>query len=112
MEFSELYLKQVVAAVQDDNFIVIDHNCGNNTILMIDSILRTGTAAYHFGNAISMAEIMAHITPSTIAMGNVDPSTQFRNGTPESVRAATLRVMEDAPHTKTLSSPQAVTSHP
>ena len=28
-------------------------------------------------------------------MGNVDPAGQLRNGTPESIRAATLQVMED-----------------
>lgn len=94
-EFSEPYVKQIVDAVQDDNFVVIYHNCGNNTIQMIDSILRTGAAAYHFGNAISMKEMMPHIPPNTIAMGNVDPSTQFRNGTPETIKAETKRVLEE-----------------
>ena len=27
-------------------------------------------------------------------MGNVDPASQFRNGTPESVKAATVSLME------------------
>lgn len=94
-EFSEPYVKQIVDAVQDDSFAVIYHNCGNNTILMIDSILRTGSAAYHFGNAISMKEMMEHMPADTIAMGNVDPSSQFRNGTPESVKAETKRVMAE-----------------
>ena len=34
------------------------------------------------------------IPSDTIAMGNVDPAGEFRNGTPESIREATLRVME------------------
>lgn len=98
-EFSEPYVKQIVNAVQDESFILIYHNCGNNTILMIDSILRTGAAAYHFGNAISMKEMMEHIPSNVVAMGNIDPSCQFRNGTPESVKAETLRVMaECTPH--------------
>lgn len=92
-EFSEPYCRQLVEAVQGDDFLVIYHNCGNNTILMIDSILRTGASAYHFGNAISMREMLAHIPPNTVTMGNVDPSTQFRNGTPESIKAETKRVM-------------------
>ncbi|WP_087065852.1 uroporphyrinogen decarboxylase family protein [Intestinibacillus massiliensis] len=92
-EFSGPYVKRIVDAVQDDDFIVIYHNCGNCTIQMIDSILATGSAAYHFGNAISMAEMMTHIPESTIAMGNVDPAVEIRNGTPESVREATLKVM-------------------
>lgn len=38
---------------------------------------------------------MRHIPADVVAMGNVDPAGEFRNGTPESIRAATLRVMED-----------------
>lgn len=93
-EFSAPYVKEIVDAVQDDEFIVIYHNCGDNTIRTIDSILSTGSAAYHFGNSIDMAEMMTHIPADTIAMGNVDPAAEFRNGTPESIRKATLEVME------------------
>ncbi len=94
-EFSESYVKELVGAAQDDNFIVIYHNCGNNTVQMIDSILRVGAAAYHFGNSINMADMMAKLPPDVIAMGNIDPASQFRNGTPESIRAATLALMEE-----------------
>lgn len=93
-EFSGPYVKQIVDAVQDENFIVIYHNCGNTTIQTIDSILDTGAAAYHFGNAIDMAEMMKLIPSDTVAMGNIDPAREFKNGTPESIRAATLGVME------------------
>ncbi len=93
-EFSAPYVKRIVDALQDDNFLVIYHNCGNCTIQMIDSILDTGAAAYHFGNAIDMAEMMKHIPADTIAMGNIDPAGQFRNGTPESIRTETLELME------------------
>jgi len=72
-EFSEPYVKKIADAVQDDNFILIYHNCGDHTIEMIDSILRTDCAAYHFGNAISMADMMEHIPSDIVAMGNVDP---------------------------------------
>lgn len=41
-----------------------------------------------------MAEMMTHIPAGTVAMGNVDPAGEFRNGTPESIRAATLGVMD------------------
>ena len=94
-EFSEPYVKQIIDAVQDDEFIVIYHNCGSGTINMIDSILRTGALAYHFGNAIDMKEMMTKIPPNIVAMGNVDPSAQFRNGTPDSIKAETKRIMEE-----------------
>ena len=94
-EFSEPYVKKIVDAVQDDDFIVIYHNCGNGTIRMIGSILRTGASAYHFGNAIDMKEMMTKIPSDTIAMGNVDPASQFRNGTPDSIKAETKRIMSE-----------------
>ncbi len=92
-EFSTPYTRQIVDAVQDEHFIVIYHNCGARTIQMIDSILETG-AAYHFGNAIHMADMLTHIPDHTVVMGNVDPAGEFCNGTPESIRLSTLRVME------------------
>lgn len=91
-EFSEPYVKQIIDAVQDENFLVIYHNCGNNTIKMIDSILATGAGAYHFGNAIDMAEMMSHIPADVVAMGNVDPAGQFKEGTVESIKAETKRI--------------------
>jgi len=93
--FSSHYIKNIVEAVQDQDFIVIYHNCGNSTIKIIDSILSTGSSAYLFGNAIKMSEMMKHIPSHTIAMGNIDPAGQFRNGTPESVREATLGVLNE-----------------
>lgn len=93
-EFSSDYVKKIVDAVQDDEFIVVYHNCGNNTIQMIDSILSTGAPVLHFGNAISMADMMPHIPAHVLAMGNVDPAGEIRNGTPESIRKATREIME------------------
>jgi Uroporphyrinogen-III decarboxylase len=92
-QFSEPYVKQIIDAVQTDEFAIIYHNCGNSTISMIDSILRVGASAYHFGNSISMSEMMKHIPEDIIAMGNIDPASQFCNGTPESIREATLSLM-------------------
>ena len=93
-EFSADYVKQIVDAVQDDEFIVVYHNCGNSTIKTIDTIVTNDCPMYHFGNAIDMEEMMSHIPENFIAMGNVDPAGEFRNGTPESVYARTKEVME------------------
>lgn len=90
-EFSSKYVKEIIDAVQDDNFILVYHNCGN-TIPLIDSILTVGASAYHFGNAIKMSKMLKLIPSDTIAFGNVDPASQFRNGTPESIREATLNI--------------------
>lgn len=93
-EFSSPYVKEIVDAVQDDEFAVIYHNCGDNTPKMVPSILSTGAAAYHFGNSIDMLDMLKRFPDDVVVMGNVDPAGEFRLGTPESVRAATLSVME------------------
>ena len=92
-EFSSPYVKQIVDAVQDDNFIVVYHNCGDNTPRMTESILSTGSAAYHVGNSIDMAAMMAKFPADVVVMGNVDPAGVLRQGNPELVRTATLDVM-------------------
>lgn len=92
-EFSEPYVRRIVEAVQDDSFLVVYHNCGNAVLRMMDSILATGAAAYHFGNAIDMSDALALVPADTVTMGNIDPAGEFRGGTPESIRKATLDLL-------------------
>jgi uroporphyrinogen decarboxylase len=93
-EFSSPYVKRIVDAVQDDSFVVIYHNCGDNVPKMLDSILSTGAAAYHFGNSVDMeSDIIAQVPESTFVMGNVDPAGILRMGIPEKVREATLALL-------------------
>ena len=88
-DFSAPYVKQIVDAVQDESFIVIYHNCGDNVAQMLDSILQTGSAAYHFGNAVDMADILARVPENVVVMGNVDPAGVLRMGTPARVKTET-----------------------
>ncbi len=92
-EFSSPYVKRIVDAVQTPDFAVIYHNCGDNTPRMTESFLSMGAMAYHFGNSIDMADMMTKFPADTVVMGNVDPAGVLRQGTPETVRAATLEVM-------------------
>ena len=94
-EFSAPYVKQIVDAVQNDNFIVIYHNCGDNVPKMLGSIFSTGAAAYHFGNAVDMEkDILQKVPSDVVVMGNVDPAGVLRLGTPESVRTATAELLQ------------------
>ena len=94
-EFSAPYVKQIVDAVQNDDFIVIYHNCGNNVPKMLPSILSTGAAAYHFGNAVDLEkDILQKVPADVLVMGNIDPVGVLRMGTPESVREATTALLE------------------
>ena len=94
-EFSSPYVKQIAAAVRDESFLVIYHNCGNHTIQMIESILSTGCDGYHFGNAISMREMLPLIPKDKAVFGNVDPAGLFFRGTPGSIRDETLRILSE-----------------
>ena len=94
-EFSSPYVKRIVDAVQDDSFGVIYHNCGDNVPVMLDSILSVGAAAYHFGNSVDLEkDIIAAVPSDVLVMGNVDPAGVLRLGNPESVREATLALLE------------------
>ena len=93
-EFSSPYVKQIVDAVQDDNFLLIYHNCGDNTPLMTKSLLSIGAAAYHFGNSIDMYAMLKKFPADIVVMGNVDPAGVIRLGTPEKVREQTLSLMK------------------
>lgn len=92
-EFSSRYVQRIVEEVQDDYFMVILHNCGN-TKNLVNSMIGTGAMAFHFGNAVDMAEIMPQIPWGRIAFGNIDPATIFKNGTVEDVRAKTWELLE------------------
>ncbi|MBR2474507.1 MAG: uroporphyrinogen decarboxylase family protein [Clostridia bacterium] len=94
-EFSSPYVKKIAEAIQDDEFVLIYHNCGDNVPKMLDSILSTGCAAYHFGNAVDMEkDIISQVPADTVVMGNIDPAGVLRMGTPEGVREATISLME------------------
>ena len=94
-DFSSPYVKRIVDTVQDDGFSVIYHNCGNNVPDMLPSILSIGAAGYHFGNAVDMErDILSKVPSDVLVFGNVDPAGVLRMGTPKSVRAATLALME------------------
>ena len=93
-EFSQPYVRQIVAATQTDEFLIGYHNCGNNTPREAESIAANGCRMLHFGNAVDMGEMLARLPEDALVMGNIDPAGLFKNGTPESVRAATLALME------------------
>jgi len=91
--FSTPYIKKIIDATQRDDFIVIYHNCGDNVVELIDSIVQNGAKVHHFGNAIDMEEILPLMPSDMIVMGNIDPAGQLINGAPESVRKETWELM-------------------
>lgn len=92
-EFSMPYAKRVIGALQDEGFAVLYHNCGNAVPRMLEGIYALGAAAYHFGNAVDMADILARTPADVLVMGNIDPAGEFAGGTVASITAATRSLM-------------------
>lgn len=87
-EFSSRYVKRIAETLQDKNFIIILHNCGNTTNL-VDSMVSTGCEGFHFGNAVNMTDILPQVPSDKLVFGNLDPVSVFKNGSPEDVTAKT-----------------------
>lgn len=94
-EFSTRYVKQIVEAVQDDHFSVVLHNCGNKG-QCTETMIESGAAALHFGNAIDMTETLEKCPSGLVVMGNLDPVNLFKTATPEKVKEATLQLLHKA----------------
>ena len=74
LQYSSLFVKEIIEKVQDDHF--------------------AGAAAYHFGNKIKMEEALKEIPTDALAMGNLDPVSLFKMAGPETMKEATLQLLE------------------
>lgn len=92
-EFSTPYVKEIIDAVADENFVFVYHNCGNNTIAQAETIASLGADVYHFGNAIDLSEMIPLMPEGSVVMGNVDP-VLFKTSTPEIIEKTTREVFE------------------
>jgi uroporphyrinogen decarboxylase len=92
-QYSSLYVKQIVPAIQDDQFSVILHNCGNNG-QCTPAMLYVGAHGYHFGNAMNMINALEACPSDVLVLGNLDPVGVFRMSTPEQMKQAAKNLLE------------------
>jgi uroporphyrinogen decarboxylase len=92
-QFSSDYIKTIVAENQDENFMIILHNCGNTGHLS-QSMVRTGAAGLHFGNKINMVQVLKEVPSNILVLGNLDPVGVFKMGTPDSIQRETLELLQ------------------
>lgn len=92
-EFSSVYVKQLVDELQDDNFLVFLHNCGN-TGQCTEAMVYTGAAGYHFGNSMNMVSALDHCPADALVMGNIDPVSLFKMATADELYQATWSLLE------------------
>ncbi len=91
--YSSAYIKGIVDELQDDNFLIVLHNCGHNGQLS-RSMVSTGAAALHFGNAADMKTVLKQVPSHILVMGNLDPVDILQRGMPEYVRHKTAELLE------------------
>ena len=94
-EFSSSYIKGIVEKTQSDGFIFIYHNCGPNTPHILGQLAAIGAGGYHFGDAVSMTDILKGMPSDRLVFGNVSPAREFTSGTPDSVYAATAKLLSE-----------------
>ncbi len=93
MAYSTVFIRQIVQTLQDDDFAVILHNCGD-TGQCTQAMVESGAAALHFGNAIDMVSALQECPSSLLVMGNIDPVGIMKQASPEVVRKETLALLE------------------
>lgn len=91
-EFSSFYIRPIVDTLQDENFMIVLHNCGN-TGHCTGAMLETGATAYHFGNMMDMKAALDELPPDVLCMGNIDPVGLFKAATSEQMKKAVLDLL-------------------
>ncbi len=92
-EFAADYLKKIIAAVKDESFFVVLHNCGK-TEKQVAALLSTGADALHVGNAVNILDILPQVPETTPVMGNLDPVGVFKNMSADEVYAETMALLK------------------
>jgi uroporphyrinogen decarboxylase len=92
-EFSSNFVKEIVDEVQDDNFLFILHNCGNNGHVT-QSMISTGAKAIHLGNKIDIIKALDEVPENILVMGNLDPVGVFKMANPVEVFSKTTELLQ------------------
>lgn len=91
--FSLKYVKKIIDATKDDNFVFIYHNCGN--VITHDKYLANLDAdVFHFGNAINLKEMIEKMPKDKLIMGNINP-TIIRNEPKEVIYQQTTALLKE-----------------
>ena len=93
MNYSTVYVKQIVEAVQDDDFIVILHNCGNRG-QCTSAMIASEAAALHFGNAVDMVATLEQCPSDLVIMGDIDPVGVLKQASAKEVYRQTMDLLE------------------
>lgn len=90
--FSSAYVKQIVAATDDDQFAVILHNCAAK-LVHLPAALETGAKIFHFGAPMDIVRALAKVPADMVLCGNLDPVSVFLQSSPADVAARTAQLL-------------------
>lgn len=93
MVYATPYIQQIVQAVQDDDFTIVLHNCGNMG-QCTHAMVECGARALHFGNLVDIPQALTEVPEDMMVMGNLDPVGVLQQATPEAVAAATTDLLK------------------
>lgn len=92
--YSSPYILRIAQEVQDENFLLILHNCGNGGHCT-EAMLHSGAGALHFGNKIDMLDALNHTPGDMMIMGNLDPVGLFKQASADAMYAATKNLLAE-----------------
>ncbi len=95
--FSSNYIARLVAAVNDDEFDLIYHNCAAKPV-HLPGVISTGARVFHFGPLMNPLEALNHLGPDAVVCGNLDPAQVLLQGTPDRIRAAASALLAECGH--------------
>lgn len=81
------YEKQLVDGIHAAGGMVRLHICGNTSPLL-ESMGKLGCEIVDLDHMVSMADARAAMGPDQVLLGNIDPVSVLRGGTPDGIRAA------------------------
>ena len=93
-EFSCNYVREIVEKTQQEDFILLYHNCGTYVSQMTRQLLTTGCKVFHFGESADMPEMLRRMPGDCLLLGNISPAKCFYSGDPRTVQIATMHLLE------------------
>lgn len=92
---SSSYIRQIGAAMEDDHFSLILHNCAAK-LLHLPAILETGLTSFHFGAPMDVASALRQMPSNIVVCGNLDPTAVFAQLSPDEIAAQTGALLDRA----------------
>jgi len=90
--YSSAYIKRIAAAVNDESFSIVLHNCAAQ-LVHLPAIQATGLKTFHFGAPMDIAAALGKVPPDVIVCGNLDPAGVFVQLPPAAVTAKVTQLL-------------------